>query len=233
VIEPVRDVTQRKRSDPACRQLDRQRHPIEAMADGAHQADVGLGHPEPRSGARGPCPEQPYRRACGRPFPRVVGTGHWQRGQRKDRLHRECRGSACSPPARAARHWRSRQFPRGCGRRAAGARSCRESAVPCAAPARRRRCRPGAPRFGVHAERVGDRLGHQLCGCERRELDEPGPPGIPAGERAGDLHGQPALPDAGRAHQGHQPVAVEQLGELAALPMPAYELAERAGQRRS
>ena len=222
VVESLRDRRDAERAEPARRELERKRQPVEAKADACDVLRHLIVELEPGRRGGGACDEQRdglvAEEAVGRQ--RSLRIGDVERRDPEDHLPRDAERLAACREDREAPERRGAAGPRAprvsastCSQLSSTSSSDREARKSVTASARLLR------REGADVERGCDCLRHEPRVCQGAELDEHGTGlkrclGAPC-----ELECEARLADAAGPCQREQPRAPEersQLGELAA-----------------
>ena len=218
-LQPIEQLGQPQRLDAGSRQLDGQRHPVQALHQPGGNRSRFAVQDEPRISLPGPVREQPYRRGhlrvvryagrqrpqpepdlAGQPDgftaggqdPDVVGGGQHRRAQLRDRGQHVLAVVQDQQQLLAAQHRGQRLGHR-------QARSGRQ-----AQPGRDHRRHLAGVRYGG-------------------QLHQPRPIGETARHQSGHLAGQPGLTHATRSGHSHQAVPRQQRGHLSDVIVAADE----------
>ena len=195
VMQAVADLDQRQDAHPRRRQLDRQRHAVEAPADLRRGGGVLIGEAE-----IGP----DLARAVGEQLDRLVG----QRQRRHPPTH-----LATNPDRLTARrHKAHRRAAAQQGNNQRG--TCVQQMLtvvqhqqhPTVADKPQQRVHRGAARLVGQAQRADHRDRHDIGIGDRRQIDQPHPAGESTGDLGRQLHRQARFTDTACAGERHEPV---------------------------
>jgi hypothetical protein len=231
--QPGQQRARRQQANPRRRQLDGQRQPVEAGADGGHGRRVGLGEAEIRARRPGAFGEQADRLiSCQLLRQRQAG------GIRKrERRHRE--GLLAVEVEDGPARDEHREVGRG-GEQVADQRGGRQHLLevvedqqqgpPAKVPLHALGHRPVARL--AHAEGLRDRRGDEVGVADRSEGDEGDTGDEVRGEGLGHPQGQARLADAAGAGQGQEADAVvtEQGADRGGLAFPPDQRRQRNGE---
>ncbi len=230
LVETGRQLGQRQRPQPHRGQLDRQRQPVEPLAEPDDVRQVPRGKGEPGDRGRGALDKQLDRGA------RVDPAGRLVRAQRVIRIGRpgnrervERAGVLAADVERLAAGGQQGDLRRagdqGLGQHRAGVdqvlAAVEDKQQPAAAELVEQLLSPGAWPGPWQPERAGDRVRHQPRVAHPGQLDQAGTVGeawLRPGRRP---QRQPGLADAGRPGHGDQPGARQQLVQPGKLRLPA------------
>ncbi len=246
VVEPGRHLGRPERPDPRRGQLDRQWEAVHPPADFSHRHRVLGGHPERRPHGLRPIGEQ--LPGLGRKQTTEDGGRRTDDGGRGTGI-----SSVVGPPssvlrARQRQRWngpgdlaeQAERLPTG-GQHPQARGGCQQRLDQCHAgieqvlavvhheqqlTSSEIRCQRRGERLRpmlADAERPRHRRGHQRRLGQRRQLDQPDPVGEPVPDLGRDTQRQARLAHPRRTGQRHQPVGLEQPGEIRHLPLASDE----------
>ena len=214
-MQAVADLGQRQDAHPRRRQLDRQRHAVEAPADLRRGGGVVVGEAE--IGAD-------LSRAVGEQLDRLVG----QRQRRHPPTHLAGHPDRLTT-RRHKRHRRAAALQADNQRRARVQQMLtvvQHQQHPTVADKPQQRVHRGAARLIGQAQRADHRDRHQIGIGDRRQIDQPHPAAESTGDLGGDLHRQARFADTARAGERHEPVVGQDLPHVVHFGFAAHETRE-------
>ena len=225
VVEALDDLSRSEDAHPRRRQLDRQRHPVEAVAEGGDGVRVVAAELESGCGLRGPGGEQPHRLRRQRLLRGRSGDqpGEGERGDAPGHLAGNAERLAAGRQHGQVRAAAEQSLGEARDRLDQVLAVVEQEQLPAIADVLGegdlRRPVGGEP--GV--QRLGDRRADQLGLAERRQLDRPDPVGEILPPLARKLQRQPGLAAAAGPGQGEEPRVAQQRRDLGQLALAADE----------